>query len=226
MSQSSQCRFVLRYFDIQGLCETLRLLLTASGADWTEEHPEWPKEKPYQPLGHLPVLVVSGADGKCKLVLSETLVIERYIAREYHLLPISHLSAARHEQLRGQLHDVWSTHMEYMHSAGERSAELVAKFEQDATFLVREHVSTLRLNGNNGHYFGNTLSYVDLAAYAFFKFFCKPGPRSLESKIGLLDYTRIPEIGKLMATVEASSSLEPYFAEEKRNGPRLATRFK
>ncbi|KAJ2863270.1 hypothetical protein GGH94_003713 [Coemansia aciculifera] len=222
----SQHRYVLRYFDIQGLCETLRLLLTASGVDWTEEHPEWPKEKTNQPMGHLPVLVVSNTDGKPELVLSETLVIERYIAREYGLLPADNLAAARQEQLRDQLHDVGSTHIEYMHSTGERSAELVTKFEQDATCLVSMHVAALRHNGNNGHYFGDALSYVDLAAYAFFKFFSNAGPRSLKSKIGLLDYTRIPEVSKLMAAVEASSLLEPYFTAEKVNGPRLATRFK
>ncbi|KAJ2746932.1 hypothetical protein GGI20_000919 [Coemansia sp. BCRC 34301] len=226
MAPSSQRRFVLRYFDIQGLCEALRLLLTASGADWTEEHPEWPREKPNQPLGHLPVLVVSGADGKEELVLSETLVIERYVAREYGLLPVDNPTAARHEQLRDQLHDVWTTHMEFMHSTGERSAELVNKFEQDATRLVSAHVAALARNGNTGHYFGNTLSYVDLAAYAFFKFFSKAGPRSLEAKVGLLDYTRIPEVSKLMAAVEANSLLEPYFSAEKVNGARLATRFK
>ncbi|KAJ1909569.1 hypothetical protein GGI09_006978 [Coemansia sp. S100] len=219
-------RYTLRYFNIQGLCEALRLLLTASGVDWTEEHPEWPREKPNQPLGHLPVLVVSNADGKGELALSETLVIERYIAREYGLLPTDNLAAARQEQLRDQLHDVWSTHMEYMHSTGERSAELVTKFEQDAECLVGMHVAALQRNGNNGHYFGDALSYVDLAAYAFFKFFSNAGPRSLEAKIGLLDYTHIPEMSKLMAVVEASRSLEPYFAAEKVNGARLATRFK
>ncbi|KAJ2897859.1 hypothetical protein IWW38_001584, partial [Coemansia aciculifera] len=160
------------------------------------------------------------------IVLSETLVIERYIAREYNLLSTDNLTAARHEQLRGQLHDVWTTHMAYMHSTGNRSAELEGKFEQDATCLVSTHVAALKRNGDNGHYFGSTLSYVDLAAYAFFKFFFNAGPRSLQAKVGLLDYTRIPEVGKLMATVEASSSLEPYFAAEKVNGPRLATRFK
>ncbi|KAJ2493295.1 hypothetical protein IWW37_000758 [Coemansia sp. RSA 2050] len=218
--------YVLRYFNIQGLCEALRLLLTASGADWIEETPEWPKEKSNQPLGHLPVLVVSNTDGKDDLVLSETLVIERFIARKYGLLLTDILAAARQEQLREQLHDVWSTHMEYMHSTGDRSAELATKFEQDATRLVSVHVAALQCNGNNGHYFGNTLSYVDLAAYAFFKFFSDAGPKSLKAKIGLLDYKNIPEVSKLMATVEASSSLEPYFTAEKENGARLATRFK
>ncbi|KAJ2701763.1 hypothetical protein H4218_001254 [Coemansia sp. IMI 209128] len=219
-------QYVLRYFNIQGLCEALRLLLTASGTNWTEETPEWPREKYSQPLGHLPVLVESSKGGKDDVVLSETLVIERYIARKYGLLPTDILAAARQEQLRDQLHDVWTTHMEFMHSTGERSTELVTKFEQDATRLVSVHVAALRRNGNNGHYFGETLSYVDIAAYAFFKFFSDAGPKSLKAKIGLLNHTRIPEVSKLMATIEASSSLAPYFTAEKENGARLATRFK
>ncbi|KAJ2836096.1 hypothetical protein FBU31_001459 [Coemansia sp. 'formosensis'] len=222
----SHIRYVLRYFNIQGLCEALRLLLTASGVEWTEEHPEWPKEKPNQPLGHLPVLVVRNADGKDELVLSETLVIERYIARKYGLLTADNLAATHQEQLRDQLHDVWSTHMEYMHSTGERSAELITKFEQDATRLVSVHVAALRRNGDNGHYFGSELTYVDIASYAFFKFFSNAGPKSLEAKVGLLDHTRIPEVNKLMAVIEASSTLSHYFAAEKVNGARLATRFK
>ncbi|KAJ2008092.1 hypothetical protein GGI04_001271 [Coemansia thaxteri] len=222
----SQYQYTLRYFNIQGLAETIRLLLTAAQVDWKEEHPEWPLEKPKQPLGHLPVLVeTSTGSDKEQLVLSETLVIERYIARKYGLVPGDILAAALHEQLRDQLHDVWSTHMEYMHSTGERSAELVVKFEQDARRLAKVHVAALQRNGNIGHVFGNTLSYVDLSMYAFYKFFFNAGPRSLKEKTEILDYTRIPEVSKLMSVVEAAEELTAYFTREKTNGSCPATRF-
>ncbi|KAJ1956631.1 hypothetical protein GGI12_005259, partial [Dipsacomyces acuminosporus] len=79
--------YTLRYFNTAGISETIRLLLTAANASWTEEHPEWPQAKDQQPFGRLPVLVETSAEGKVDMVLSESKVIERYLARTYGFLP-------------------------------------------------------------------------------------------------------------------------------------------
>ncbi|KAJ2626662.1 hypothetical protein H4R22_004730, partial [Coemansia sp. RSA 1290] len=57
---SDSPRYTLRYFDRIGVAEGSRILLTAAGVEWKEEHPEWPQEKPNQPFGRMPVLVEKG----------------------------------------------------------------------------------------------------------------------------------------------------------------------
>ncbi|KAJ2820530.1 hypothetical protein GGI24_004459, partial [Coemansia furcata] len=91
--------FIFRYFNTIGFGETSRLLLTAAKVDWTEEHPEWPQEKPNQPFGRLPVLIERCTDGSPDLVLSESATIERYLARTYGFLPMDPRQAALQEQL-------------------------------------------------------------------------------------------------------------------------------
>ncbi|KAJ2331957.1 hypothetical protein GGH91_006287, partial [Coemansia sp. RSA 2671] len=97
MSTSS---FTLRYFNTAGLAETIRLLLTAANVDWTEEHPEWPAEKSNQPFGRLPVLIQKSDDGEADFVISESVTIERYLARTYGFLPADPRKAALQEQIR------------------------------------------------------------------------------------------------------------------------------
>ncbi|KAJ1939200.1 transferase activity protein, partial [Linderina macrospora] len=116
---SSTNSYVLRYFPTHGVTETIRLLLDFVGAKWVEEHPEWPAKKAEQPFGHLPVLVEKNADGQVAFILSESLVIERYILRKHGLMPADPELAARQEQLRDQLYDTHVAMGYAHHSDGE-----------------------------------------------------------------------------------------------------------
>ncbi|KAI8321834.1 glutathione S-transferase [Martensiomyces pterosporus] len=225
-NSSPSSSYVLRYFNVQGFAETSRILLTVARADWTEEHPDWPKEKASQPFGHMPVLVQKNANGKVDFVLSESQVIERYIARKFGLLPSDPMQSARQEQLRDQYSDLWKTHVAYCKSTGESRKAAAARYEEDARKIVEVHSRVLRENGNNGHFFGDKLSYIDIAAYAFFKFFRLEGPRALERQLNIFSLENAPEINKLVATVEADPALEPYFAAERETGVRELTLFK
>ncbi|KAJ1949990.1 hypothetical protein EC988_004553 [Linderina pennispora] len=207
--------YVLRYFDVQGYGETIRMLLTFLK----------PEEKENQPFGHLPVLVEKNADGEVTFVLSESQTIERYLARKYCLMPTDLQQAARQEQLRDQLIGVQKYHFEYCKATGARKEILVDKYTEDASKLAAVHAQALRDNGNNGHYIGDKTSYIDIAAYAFFKFFRSEGPRALEKKLKLFEPENAPEIAKLNATIEADEDLAPYFASSA-NSTRPTTLFK
>ncbi|KAJ1938975.1 hypothetical protein FBU59_004275 [Linderina macrospora] len=224
-SDNDNVSYVFRYFDVQGYGETTRMLLTFLKLDWSEELPEWPKEKENQPFGHLPVLVEKNSLGETAFVLSESQAIERYLARKYSLMPADLQQAARQEQLRDQLTEVQKYHFEYCKATGTRKEILVDKYREEASKLAEVHARVLRENGNNGHYVGDKTSYIDIAAYAFFKFFRSEGPRALEKQLRLFEPENAPEIAKLNATIEAEEDLAPYFASPA-NSTRPTTLFK
>ncbi|KAI8321835.1 hypothetical protein GQ54DRAFT_171401 [Martensiomyces pterosporus] len=218
--------YVFRYFGSQGIGETIRLLLTAAKVDWVEERTEWPQEKDNQPFKHLPVLLEKNSKDDIEFILSESQVIERYIARKFGLVPSDLQLASRQEQLRDQLAEVWLIHIEYCKATGPRKEALVEKYETEARTLVEVHSRILRENGSNGHYIGDAISYIDLAAYAFFKFFRHEGSRALEKQLNLFAPDNAPEFSRLVEAVEAEPALEPYFAAERETGVRVVTLFK
>ncbi|KAJ2048007.1 hypothetical protein H4S04_004088 [Coemansia sp. S16] len=210
MSTSS---FTLRYFNAAGLSETIRLLLTASKVEWTEEHPEWPQEKPNQPFGRLPVLIQKSADSETDLVLSESVTIERYLARTYGFLPADPRKAALQEQIRDRFTDVILAFFIQRSASDEKKEELVTKFEELLSKQVEVSSQVLRDNGSNGHFFGDKLTYVDIAAYAFFKYLIVSSKDLSETVSGLVKSSLTPELHKLIAVVEADPLLEAQVAK-------------
>ncbi|KAJ2839021.1 hypothetical protein FBU31_000784 [Coemansia sp. 'formosensis'] len=205
--------YTFRYFKVAGFGETSRLLLTAAQVEWIEENPEWPQEKPNQPFGRLPVLIERSADSSPDLILSESATIERYIARTYGFLPADPRQAALQEQLRDRINDVILAYIASMSVKDDAKAEAQAKFEGLLDKLVAVHSELLRKNGDNGHLFGSTLSFADIATYAFLRtFLVKPieilgdSPRLVKAKL-------TPELAKLAVTVERDPLLEAYAAK-------------
>ncbi|KAJ1949836.1 hypothetical protein EC988_004610 [Linderina pennispora] len=190
----------LRYFNFPGLAETIRLLLCSIGAQWIEEHPEWPEKKGEQPFGHLPVLVEKDSGGQVLFTLSESLVIERYLLRKHSLIPSNPELAARQEQLRDQLYDAMSAHI------------VVRRCTEILESLGQVHGKVLRDNGSNGHLFGDKTTYPDLALYAFIRHIraesAKEGPAEIAAHF---DSEAAPEFKKLVAAVEADPALQSYF---------------
>ncbi|KAJ2746934.1 hypothetical protein GGI20_000921 [Coemansia sp. BCRC 34301] len=208
--------YIFRYFPTIGFGETSRLLLTAAKVEWTEEHPEWPAEKSKQPFGQLPVLVEHSTDGGPDFVLSESGVIERYLALTYGFLPTAPSQAAPQEQLRDQQIDTLLTFREYRSVEESAKGEVFAKFEALLDRLLSIQTELLRKNGNSGRLFGSALSYADITTYAFMKLllihmalYSEEVPRLVKAKL-------TPELVKLALTVEADPLLEDYVASRDR----------
>ncbi|KAJ2493294.1 hypothetical protein IWW37_000757 [Coemansia sp. RSA 2050] len=204
MSTSS---FTLRYFNTAGLAETIRLLLTAANVEWTEEHPEWPAEKPNQPFGRLPVLIQKSNVSENDLTISESVTIERYLARTYGFLPADPRKAALQEQIRDRLTDIILAFYIQHSASADKKEELAAKFEDLLKRQVEVSSQALRDNGNSGHFFGNELTYVDIASYAFFKYLIVSAKGMQESVSELAKSSLTPELQKLIAVVEADPLL-------------------
>ncbi|KAJ2701762.1 hypothetical protein H4218_001253 [Coemansia sp. IMI 209128] len=204
MSTSS---FTLRYFNAAGIAETTRLLLTAANVEWADEHPEWPAEKPKQPFGRLPVLIQKSAANETDLVISESVTIERYLARTYGFLPADPRKAALQEQIRDRLTDISIAFDVQRLASDDKKEESVDKFKDLLKRQIEASSKALRDNGNNGHFFGSELTYVDIATYAFFKRMVISVRDAQESISDLVKASLTPELHKLIAVVEANPRL-------------------
>ncbi|KAJ2666454.1 hypothetical protein IW148_000942 [Coemansia sp. RSA 1199] len=207
----SNASYTLRYFDAIGLAESSRILLTAAGVEWTEEHPEWPQEKPNQPHGRMPVLVEKSTDGSPDFVICESSNVERYIARTYGFLPADLKQAALQEQLRDLISDVISLFFTQIQCKGEEDkAEFQTKFDGLLETLINVQTKLLKDNGNTGRLFGDKLSYADIITYGlyinllvgFVKFNADIAD-NVKSKL-------TPEIVKLISTVETDPLVEKH----------------
>ncbi|KAJ2842515.1 hypothetical protein GGI22_007527, partial [Coemansia erecta] len=157
---SAEPTYTLRYFNVVGIIETIRLLLIASKANWTEVHPEWPQEKYNQPFGRMPVLIEKSANGIPDFMLTESRTIERYLARKYGFMPSDLKDAARQEQLRDLQADVGILSNEVRLGAGDEAQKrLIYLIGQ----LISFHTEVLQENGNTGYFFGDKLSYADMS---------------------------------------------------------------
>ncbi|KAJ2031662.1 hypothetical protein GGI01_003590 [Coemansia sp. RSA 376] len=207
--------YVLRYFDIVGLAETSRMLLTAAKVEWTEEHPEWPQEKPNQPFGRLPVLVEkNGAEDGSDFILSESGSIERYLARTFKLIPTDPKQVARQEQIRDQQADVTDAFFSQLYLVGEAKKERRGEFDVLLDKIVEIHTTLLRKNGYCGHLFGKELSYADMSAYAFYKMFILYIVTHDADIAPFVKNKITPEILNLIRTVESDPLLEEHVAKK------------
>ncbi|KAJ1891365.1 hypothetical protein GGI09_005541 [Coemansia sp. S100] len=207
--------YFLRYFDLIGLAETSRLLLTAAKVEWTEEHPEWPQEKPNQPFGHLPVLVEkNGAEDGSDFILSESGSIERYLARTFKFVPTDLKEIARQEQLRDQQLDIILAFFIQLRMVDEAKKERRGEFDVMLDKIAEIHTTILRKNGDCGHLFGKELSYADMSAYAFYKIFVM---YAVEFDADIRSFVKdkiTPEILNLIRTVESDPLLEEHVAKK------------
>ncbi|KAJ1880700.1 hypothetical protein H4R99_004286 [Coemansia sp. RSA 1722] len=206
--------YVLRYFWFAGIAEASRLLLTAANVEWTEENPEWPQEKAAQPFGRMPVLIEKGAnkDGS-DFVLSESKTIERYLARKYGFIPNDLMQAARQEEIRDQIADVvWEFFTPRLFE-GESRERAVKKFKELFHRMLEVHSRILRENGNNGHFIGHKLSYVDIAGYSFIRT-ATLGANIIEPELSKYVVDNLtPEFKQLAKAIEAEPLLSAHVSK-------------
>ncbi|KAJ2647749.1 hypothetical protein IWW40_004472 [Coemansia sp. RSA 1250] len=206
---SDSPRYTLRYFDRIGVAEGSRILLTAAGVEWKEEHPEWPQEKPNQPFGRMPVLVEKGRNGMNDFIISESGNIERYLARAFGFMPANIQHAALQEQLRDQASDMFSAFIAQL-VANPRDKEKEAQFDNLLTKLVEVQTKQLIANGNNGHLFGDQLSYADIVSYAFYKIIVVGMVKRQANIVEVVKPKLTPQIVKFIAVVESDPLLSAY----------------
>ncbi|KAJ2619975.1 hypothetical protein GGI25_005111, partial [Coemansia spiralis] len=136
----------------------------------------------------------------------------------YNIIPSNPKEASRQEQLRDQMADI------IVASNGVKSGneEAKAKFNELSAKIKEVITKSLKDNGNNGHFTGDKLTYIDILIYSCFKgligFSKTYTPEYVEVFNGMIT----PEIAKLISTVNAEPKFQERLAKDKEYFPFLA----
>ncbi|KAG0347598.1 hypothetical protein BG005_011997 [Podila minutissima] len=163
-AMAAPASFKLLYFPLLGLAATTRDILAFAGADYENIHPpNWPTDKPNTPFGSMPVLYITSKNGK-EVTLSESTVIEHYLAGHFNLLGDNAYDAAVIRAIHNSAADLqtimFKTILFNYPGAKEKSLE---KFKTSTLpdilgFWERHLVD----NGSNCFFFGDRLSLADI----------------------------------------------------------------
>ncbi|KAF9307550.1 Glutathione S-transferase S1 [Linnemannia elongata] len=158
--------FRIVYWDISCVAATARDMLAYGKAIWTDEvHNKtdgW-NERIATPYEVLPLLNVIAPDGK-ELVLSESIVIDQYLAKKFNLLGNNeweewtikaHYSNIHYLRERSLMKMTWTW-------SDKRAEALELFLEKTLPDFIASHEFHLRGNGSNGHYVGDRLSLADI----------------------------------------------------------------
>ncbi|EZA53007.1 hypothetical protein DMN91_002419 [Ooceraea biroi] len=152
-------KYKLRYFDVMGLGEPIRFLLSYGGLEFEDirvDRGAWTKMKPTMPFGQLPILEI---DGK---VYSQTLPICRYLAKQYDLSGKTDLDALEIDAVANALHDLRKQIALFYRETDE---VLKAKKKKEVlSTVVPFYLEKLEelASKNGGYLHGGELSYADL----------------------------------------------------------------
>ncbi|KZC03966.1 PREDICTED: glutathione S-transferase-like [Dufourea novaeangliae] len=154
--------YKLVYFNVMGLAEPIRFLLSYGGIDFEDvrlDHSsaEWVNLKPKTPFGQLPTLEI---DGK---VYSQTLPICQYLAKQFNLRGKTDLDNLQIDAIANALHDF----RRLVISSYYRETDPILKAKKKTEVFTQVIPSYLKkleeLAKNNGGYlYGGELSYADL----------------------------------------------------------------
>ncbi|OLY83278.1 Glutathione S-transferase P 1 [Smittium mucronatum] len=164
---ADSCKYVFSYFPIYGRGYAARCLLALSGAEWKNEFPKWPEQKFEFPFHRLPVLTEIDENGS-KFVLSESHVIERYLATKYGRIPSTGPKDVAtcdmyFDQINESLQNCSNSIMDLENEA------LKEKLLKGIDFLLTMHEKIL--NSHNGtFYFGDKILLPDISMLFLYNF--------------------------------------------------------
>ncbi|NP_001165924.1 glutathione S-transferase S8 isoform X1 [Nasonia vitripennis] len=150
--------YKVTYFNIKGLGEPIRFILSQAGVDFVDDRVEsadWPKIKPTTPFGQMPVLEVDGKK------INQTNAICRYLAKQYGLAGANDWENLEIDATVDTIHDLRAKIGAYYY---ETNAEAKAEKEKAAKELVPFYVERLdeQVKKNGGYFVGGKLTWADL----------------------------------------------------------------
>ncbi|KAG0309767.1 hypothetical protein BGZ98_008224 [Dissophora globulifera] len=189
--------YVVKYMPLMGRAGLTRVILHLAGANYKNEFISMEQiaaDKSMAPFGHLPVLVETRPDGTA-FELAEAIAIEHYLAEKFGLLGSTPQDAALYKSVALNIYfelylPCFASPIPIQDQIADKASDFNTKM---LPHFIKTHEGWLNKNGNNGHYFGNELSYPDLAMLNW--------ARLLEGLGVTLDESS--PIRKLVATVAA-----------------------
>ncbi|XP_015124647.1 glutathione S-transferase [Diachasma alloeum] len=154
-------QYKLTYFNVMGLGEPIRFLLSYGGDEFEDirvmdRENEWPRIKPTTPFGQLPVLEIDGKP------FSQTLPICRYLAKRLNLIGKTDLDSLEIDAVAAALHDLRKQVAMFYREEDPVLRE--KKREQTVKNVVPFYLDKLeeRAKSNGGYFRGGELSYADI----------------------------------------------------------------
>ncbi|KAF9946686.1 hypothetical protein BGZ72_000125 [Mortierella alpina] len=163
---SDESTYVVKYMNLMGRAGVIRAILHLAGAKYTNEFVTMDQvaaNRAAYPFGHVPVLIEHCADGTT-FELGESMAIEHYLANKFGLLGSTPKQVAVCESIAYNISQEL-----YPHCFGGTIPFQQAVHDPKSDFNTKTlpqftacHERWLNKNGNNGHYFGDQLTYPDL----------------------------------------------------------------
>ncbi|KAG0376911.1 hypothetical protein BGX24_007022 [Mortierella sp. AD032] len=158
--------FIVKYLTGNGRVGVIRPMLHLSGAKYTNKIvtlEEVAANRADYPFGHIPVLIETKPDGTT-FELGESIAIEQYLAEKFNLLGSTPEEAATSKSIALNIYFEIYNHcfagkIPIQEAVADPNSEFLSKALPQ---FIACHERWLNKNGNNGHYFGDKLSYPDL----------------------------------------------------------------
>ncbi|KAH1010246.1 hypothetical protein HUJ05_004565 [Dendroctonus ponderosae] len=151
--------YKLTYFDIMGLAEPIRLLLSYGNLDFEDcrvPKESWPNIKPNMPFGQIPVLEFNGK------VYHQSIAISRYLAKQVKLVGKDDIEDMEIDAIVDVLMDFRSKVAKYHYDGDEAAKEAYAKtlFGEIVPYYLEKLDKQAKENG--GYLVGGKLTWADL----------------------------------------------------------------
>jgi len=194
-------RYHLKYFNFRILGEPIRWQFALAGVPFNDERlprDTWDTEGIKQKVGwgKLPVLQIDG-----DLEITQSCAISRYLAKEFGLLPESHLHQARADELVDNLQDIRAVYRPFVIEKDPAKKESLGKqmVEVHFSFYLPKLEEFVKKHGSNGFAVGQMLSWADLYLANFLQIWTDNHGKEILAKYPLLEahlnkITSIPQI--------------------------------
>ena len=164
----------MRYFNVRGRGELIRLVFEAAGQEYQDarfEREQWPEFKAKSPTGQCPYLEVSD-ENNTTFILCQTVSIARYLSRKLDLAGKGEKEQAEVDMYADQISDLLNEMVRaHFESDAKRKEELGARLQ---TEVVPNNMKILeaRLGQTGSGYFAASgLTYTDLYLVSVLEWF-------------------------------------------------------
>ncbi|XP_068085135.1 glutathione S-transferase [Anabrus simplex] len=153
-------KYKLTYFDIKGVGEHIRYVLSYGGADFEDKRikqEDWPKFKSSTPYGKLPLLEVDGKE------VYQSAAIGRYLAKQFNLLGSNDWEALQIDCTVDTITDLRLAILgAYIYEENEEAKAKKIQTLRKETLPMYLSKLDKQVKDNGGHFVGGKLTWADL----------------------------------------------------------------
>ncbi|KAG0259162.1 Glutathione S-transferase S1 [Actinomortierella ambigua] len=163
--EDPKATYTLRYFDILALGACARDLLAYGGLEFKNITPalddDW-TDNNASPFGCLPILHIESANGKQKTFISESMVVDQYLAKKVGLLGTN---VWEEQVIRALYSSIYFFREMFFTLSFAPNDEKQARIDKFVSQFLPSYMASLEFhlgaNGNNGYFTGDKLTLAE-----------------------------------------------------------------